>query len=42
MLMTREFVLFLKAVPLLFFIELVIYKCICNALTSDYTSTDQK
>ena len=38
--MISEFVPFLQAV--FFFIELVIYKCICNALISDDPSNDQK
>ena len=36
--MAYEFALFLKAV--IFFIELVIYKCICDVLISDYPSDD--
>ena len=38
--MALVFVSFLQAV--FFFIELVIYKRICNALSSDYPSDDQK
>ena len=38
--MASVFVSFLQAV--FFFIELTIYKCICNALSSDCPSDDQK